>query len=356
MTSRLAVVAVVSTTAIVLGLGPACSSAVPAEVVDAGPVGSKGPQLGANGRILPPPPGSPELAFGPVTVAPGVEKTQCITMRLGNEKQLRVNRIQNRLGDASHHLIVYRVANDRPEQLTPIDCDPFSDTLDPTKGSPLMITQKQEEELALPKGVAFTLAPHQMIRLEMHYVNASSETKSVKATSTFIEIPEVEFKDEADFMFVGNPDIKLPPKSKVTLGPTYLPLPETHEGVHFFAITGHQHKMGKNVKVEVVPSKDGATKPVYDVKNWLWNEPETVFHDPPFDIPKGGGFRFTCDWDNVSDKQIKFGEKADDEMCFFWAYYYPSQGPQVCAHSDQPKGGPVDLCCPGDLRCGLLFN
>jgi len=357
MMTRTALLAALSPLALVLALGPACSSTPAAEVVDAGPVGSKGPQLGQDGRILPPPPGSQELAFGPVTVAPGVEKTQCITKRLGNDKQLRVNRIQNRLGDASHHLIVYRVSNDQPEQLTPVDCDPFSDTLDPTKGSPLMITQKFEEELALPKGVAFTLAPNQMIRLEMHFVNANAEPKTLRSTSTFIEIPEKEFKDEADFMFVGNPDIKIPPKSKFTLGPTYLPLPETHEGIHFFAITGHQHKMGKNVKVEVTTGKDAPmTKSVYDVKNWVWSEPETVFHDPPFDIPKGGGFRFTCDWENVSDKQLKFGEKADDEMCFFWAYYYPSMGPQVCAHSDQPKGGPVDLCCPGDLRCGFLFN
>ena len=348
--TRTTVFAAVSSIALVLGLGPACSSTTaPAVEVDAGPVGSKGPQFGADGHLLPPPPGSPEIAFGPVNVPGGVEKTQCITKRLGNSKQLRVNRIQNRHGDASHHLRVYRVADEK-EQLTPIDCDPFTDTIDPTKGSPLMVTQKAEEELALPKGVAFTLAPNQMVRLEMHYVNASAEAKSLKATSTFIEIPEPEFKYEADFMFVGNPDIKIPPKSKFTLGPTYLPLPETHEGIHFFAITGHQHKMGKNVRVDVVPAKDGPAKSVYDVKNWLWNEPETVFHDPPFDIPKGGGFRFTCDFENVTDKEVRFGEKANNEMCFFWAYYYPSMGSQVCFHTDQVKNG-VDLCCPGDLRC-----
>lgn len=358
MMSRSAFLAAAATLSLVLGLGPACSS-TPATTAqpDAGPVGSKGPQFGPDGKLLPPPAGSPVIQFGPVTVAPQAERTQCITKRLGNEKQLRVNRIQNRLGDASHHLIVYRVSNDQAEQLEPKDCDPFADTLKPERGSPLMITQKYEEELQLPPGVAFTLAPNQMIRLEMHFVNASAEAKELKATSTFIEIPEKDFKDEADFMFIGNPDIKIPPKSKFTLGPSFLPLPETHEGVHFFAVTGHQHKMGKNVKVEVATAKeDAAPKAVYDVKNWQWAEPETVFHDPPFDIPKGGGFRFTCDFENVTDKELKFGEKANDEMCFFWAYYYPSNGPQVCVHTDKAPSGSVDLCCPGDLRCGFLFN
>ena len=39
-------------------------------------------------------------------------------------------------------------------------------------------------------------------------------------------------------------------------------------------------------------------------------------------IPDGGGFRFTCSWNNTSDTTVRFGESAEDEMCFFWAYYY----------------------------------
>jgi len=31
-------------------------------------------------------------------------------------------------------------------------------------------------------------------------------------------------------------------------------------------------------------------------------------------------------------------------MCFFWAYYYPSQGSHVCFHTNQ--FGNVDVCCP----------
>jgi hypothetical protein len=27
---------------------------------------------------------------------------------------------------------------------------------------------------------------------------------------------------------------------------------------------------------------------------------------------------------------VKFGESFNDEMCFLWQYYYPSQGFQLC--------------------------
>src|SRR5262245_34618805 len=55
------------------------------------------------------PPGSYTVTFGPVTVPPGVEKTQCITVHLGNDAIFHAGTIHNTLGDASHHMIVYRV-------------------------------------------------------------------------------------------------------------------------------------------------------------------------------------------------------------------------------------------------------
>jgi hypothetical protein len=53
---------------------------------------------------------------------------------------------------------------------------------------------------------------------------------------------------------------------------------------------------------------------------------------------------------------VTFGESATNEMCFFWAYYYPSQGSRVCMHSDRVQGG-IDLCCPGSsIWCTILLE
>jgi Copper type II ascorbate-dependent monooxygenase, C-terminal domain len=298
-------------------------------------------------------PASFTVTFDPVTVAPGMENTQCIVKKVGNEELIRVHQIHNVLPTGSHHLIVYRT-NDTVEQLTPFDCQPFADTLDPSKGAPVMITQKHDDTLTLPDGVAFSMQPGQMVRLEMHYINASPKPLDISATTTFTTMSEADFKDEADFLFIGNPDIKIPAHSTATLGPTYIALPNELAGVNFFGITGHTHQWGKNVTVATTDSKAGMDKPVYDEPNWLWSEPPTVYHDPPFTIPQGGGFRFTCSWDNQSSAQVGFGESANQEMCFFWAYYYPSKGALVCAHTDQIPGG-LDVCCPGNALCSQLF-
>jgi len=294
------------------------------------------------------------VEFGPVTVAPGKENTQCVVLRLDNPALLHVGQIHNELSDGSHHLIVYRT-NDTVEQLTPFDCEPFTDTLKPEKGSPLMITQKHEEVLTLPKNVAFTLQPKQMVRLEMHYINANTADVQVHAKTTFTAIPDADFKDEADFLFLGNPDIKVAAHSKQTLGPTYLSLKDANlAGANVFGITGHTHHWGTNVSVSLADSKTGPDKMLYDVPNWQWSEPATVYQDPPVVIPEGGGFRFTCEWNNTGNTDVKFGESANAEMCFFWAYYYPSKGAFVCAHTDQFPGG-IDICCPGNSLCSKLF-
>ncbi len=290
------------------------------------------------------------INWGPVTAAAGEENTKCIVARLGNPEPVRVGQIINSLGPASHHMIVYRTA-DTMEQLEPFDCTPFVDTLDPSRGAPLTVSQRSEETITLPEGVAYTLDANQMVRLELHYINTTPDPVEVVASSTFVSIAPETFENEADFLFIGNPEIDIPARSTLTLGPTYFPLPADLADSNFFSVTGHTHQWGTNVFVETTDSASGTGTPVYDVARWYWDEPETVYHDPAFTVPRGGGFRFTCEYDNTSASSVGFGESANDEMCFFWAYYYPSHGPKVCVHSDTYS---VDVCCPGDALCSLV--
>jgi hypothetical protein len=322
-------------------LSCACSSASNPGAPDAG--------SSADGA---PPPGSFSLTFGPITVQPGIEKTQCITRRLGNPNALHVGTIHNTLGPASHHMIVYRV-NDAVEQADPYDCKPFTDTLNPAKGAPLMITQKKDDLLMLPQGVAYSIAANQMVRLELHYINPGSAPVDLTATTTLVPIADADFQNEAEFLFVGNVDISLPPNATTTLGPTFFTVPPEYADTKFFALTGHEHHLGTNVQISVSSGASDPGTPVYDVPGWNWAEPKTVFPASPFSVPAGNGFRFTCTWNNTTGQTVSFGESATNEMCYFWAYYYPSKGAKVCFHSDRINGG-LDACCPGSNLCGML--
>jgi hypothetical protein len=293
------------------------------------------------------------VTFDPVMVAPGEEHTQCVVKSLKNPDAIHVGEIHNVLGQGSHHLIVYRT-NDTVEQTTPFDCQPFTDLLKPDQGTPLMITQKKDDTLTLPHGVAFAIGAQQMVRLEMHYINTTSSPEMVTATSTFVAMKESDFQNEADFLFFGDPDINIPAQGSQTLGPVYIPLPADLEGSNFFGFTGHEHHYGTGVTVTTAPSKTGPDDVIYDPPNFNWAEPPTLYKDPPVVVPKGGGFHLTCKWNNTGNTNVKFGESANDEMCFFWTYYYPSKGAFVCAHTDKIPGG-FDLCCPGNALCSQIF-
>jgi len=286
--------------------------------------GGAGASNGTGGSV--PPGESFSVKWGPIEVPSG-ESTQCVVKRIGNTERLFVNEIHNVLGATSHHFIVYRV-NDTEERPEPFACDPFADTL---SDAPLIITQRADDRLRLPEGVAYALEPNQMIRLELHYINVSPAPQIAEATSTFVSIDESDVENEANIMFMGDATFGSF-EGLATFGPSFLKVPSRLNGVSYFAITGHEHQWGTNVSVETTTDEGVAGDPVYDVENFRWDEPETVTFDPPFKVPDGGGFNLTCDWNKTTEGSVGFGLLVDDEMCFFWAYYYPSQGPVVCAN------------------------
>src|SRR5262249_46317766 len=49
-----------------------------------------------------------EVTWGPVTVKPGQESTQCIWVHLSNTSEIKVHQLHNVLSSVSHHLIVYK--------------------------------------------------------------------------------------------------------------------------------------------------------------------------------------------------------------------------------------------------------
>jgi hypothetical protein len=209
----------------------------------------------------------------------------------------------------------------------------------------------------LPNGVAYTFAPHQMVKLEMHYLNSSDATQMVQATVDFFAADPATIEHEASILFTGSPDVSIMAGETKTLHqfftvPAYLDL----SAAKIFAITGHTHRLGTDVQVRVAPTKTGPMTEVYAPKPFKWDEPETkAYNGDPFSIPKEGGLDFECSWTNTSNQSVTFGESANDEMCFFWAYYYPSQGSKVCFHTEQYGGAAgLNICCPGDSLCSLI--
>src|SRR5262249_11509736 len=148
---------------------------------------------------------------------------------------------------------------------------PFTDTLNPAKGAPLIVTQKKDDLLQLPTNVGYTLDANQMLRLEVHYINPGSTTLQLTASSTFAPLADADYKYEAGFLFIGDPDIQIAAHSTATVGPVFFTLPTDYANANFFAMTGHEHQFGTNVQIYKAANASDPGTAVYDVPGWLWS-------------------------------------------------------------------------------------
>jgi len=292
------------------------------------------------------------LDLPPFTLAPGQEVTKCVNLPLTNDNPVYIHEITTTLEQGSHHLIVYRSAEEETQDV-PENCFPFAETLS-MASAPLIISQLGGETLTFPEGVGIEFEPQQMIRLEAHFINYTGEDLEANASVTFKTMKPSDVEAVADMLFYGDLDINIPAFGEKVVGPTWLPV---DEGTKVFGVTGHTHQYGTDVTLWKGTAEETG-EPIYDFEVYDWDEPPVAFYDPPLEFSAGEGFRIQCSYVNTSGKSVGFGESANEEMCFAWAYYYPAQGFQICASHPllTQYVGVETLCCPDDALCDLLLG
>jgi hypothetical protein len=284
-------------------------------------------------------PGGPltalESVIGPLELAPGEEKTQCIEMSLKNADGAFVRRLRAELSNGSHHVIVYR-SSATQEDLVAKDCNGLGGIL--TGDHPIMIAQQAKAELQFPTDengtpVGLEISPNQMVKLEMHYINTTGAKLAVTGKIYLDTVPLSTTVVKSDLAFWGTGNISVPANGT---GDTGVKFQKALAGTKTFALTTHQHHFGTRMRVWYGGSAaDASGDPVADGQSW--SDPTLETYAPPLDFPENGGSKFSskgfayqCEWKNTSPNDVKFGEGFNDEMCFLWHYYYPSQGFQVC--------------------------
>jgi hypothetical protein len=253
-----------------------------------------------------------------VTVASGEETTQCVELLLGNTNAELVRHIHVSLAPGSHHLIFYRSTATAPAP-TPTPCQPLGGIQ--TGSAPLFIAQATESDLVVPDNAGISIAANQMIRIEEHFLNITTAPIAGTATITVDSVPESSGLTPADLFFWGTRSISIPPHTAGTAD--FYNAVQT--GVHVFGLTAHEHHFGTLTTITQAASATATGTELY--RNTNWAEPPLRQYVPPIAFDGSDGLHLHCEYMNTSDATVRFGESAEtDEMCFFWAYYYPSHG------------------------------
>jgi hypothetical protein len=255
-------------------------------------------------------------------VGPGEEGTKCLKVRLGNSDTVKIGRIHNTLSPASHHLIISAVTDPTETESDLFDCRPFHAAL---IGAPLAVSQKHDDNVLMPDGVAFSLDGNQLMHLETHYINTGTDTVDVVAESDLYPLVDAGDTQEASFLIVGTLNIQVPAMSQMENPWAFVTLPPVFAGANIYGATGHTHRFGTAARLAIAGPDGANPTTIYDPSPYTWSEADLKFFDKPLNVPAGGGFSFQCAWNNTSTDLVTYGESALQEMCFFWTYYYPKQ-------------------------------
>ncbi|MEP7120368.1 MAG: hypothetical protein ABJE95_05650 [Byssovorax sp.] len=273
--------------------------------------------------------------IGLITAQSGKENTQCVTVNLNNPEGVYARRFRSDLSAGSHHMVAY-TSSKTVEEPVPKDCQPFSGILNGEH--PIFIAQQPQSQLVFPTDedgtpVGFEIQPHQMIKLEIHYIDTTPGPLEISGKISFDTVPLTTKVTKSDLAFWGTSQINIPANGTGDTGVLYQ---HALAGTKTFALTTHQHQLGTEMLVWFANSaSDPNKKMVADGKSW--SDPPLELFSPAMAYPTNGnssistaGLAFQCKWKNTTPNPVKFGEGFNDEMCFLWQYYYPSQGFQIC--------------------------
>jgi len=261
-----------------------------------------------------------------VALAPGAETTQCIIVQMTNATPLMLRQTQAVLSNGSHHLIAYRVPADTPLQPEATPCRPFADV---TNGvSPVIIAESMTAEVVYPDGVGLRFEANQKIKLEEHFLNASDAAVQGTGKVDFTLVEPTPDLVLADLLFWGPERFAIDPHAAGSAELAHVVKP----GVNVFSLTTHEHQFGTLATIELTTDATGPGTELY--RNTDWEHPPLKPFTPPLAFDGTQWLRLRCSWFNTSDTIVPFGvSAATNEMCFFWAYYYPSQGLQSCTEA-----------------------
>jgi hypothetical protein len=190
----------------------------------------------------------------------------------------------------------------------------------------------------MPTGVAEKFAPHELLMLQTHYVNANTQQSQLDRGKVLVNFNTEDSSlvtAELGTIFATNQSIKICPgdtdkffESTCGVSPT--------QGVTIVGANSHFHSRGVDFWIAVQDADGGVETPFYD--NKVWNEP---LLDWGLSVPLAGGdtLRYHCAYTVPStdcgnpDAGCCFtfgGHVETQEHCNIFVYYYPKVNDVGC--------------------------
>jgi hypothetical protein len=269
--------------------------------------------------LAPPPAGQGfQIALDTFSVPVGTEVQNNTFLKLPNNEDVYITKIEFRYNKGSHHLNIFK--SDVVDTADGV----FNDfnAVDFTKWDMVAASQTESFTWQLPQGVAFHLKAHQQMNFQTHFVNAGTQatpTGRGKVIVNFWTAPKSSITNYGGALFANNKKLNIPPHT----GQTYCKVVKPFANdVNLLLMTGHYHSRGKNF---VVGHWDGTKLTDTLYTNSTWSEPPVLEFSPAYTLRAGDSLAFITTFENRTDQTVTFGGHVENqEHANLFMFYYPA--------------------------------
>jgi len=182
-------------------------------------------------------------------------------------------------------------------------------------------SQRDNQQITLPEGVAAPMTAPLMLVFSHHYVNATDEAITISAVLNIETMDPEAVTDVAGLLFSDIADLEVPAGTDRVAASTCV----VDRDVEVALVSSHTHKWGDCATMNHF---DGASESVETdpfFVNKLWEQPPILHFEPgTFSIAAGDGVHWACHYANDTDGTLVNDGTAEGEMCVIAAVVYPS--------------------------------
>jgi len=302
------------------GSGAAPMNAMPSAM-------TMGPSVGGSTQVTPDPPGTVTLTMGSFMLAAGQEIYKCQNFdNPFGAKDTAVNRIVTDMAPGSHHLHVYHMTTSSTRTLEDCTIADFH---------PLMhAASRPHVETTYPAGMAVKLLGTSGIRIQVHYLNTTTQALMVNAVLKLSPTDASTITKWISELYFSRATLSVPPGNGQTVT-TSCTVPNTYGPIGLVYGGSHMHMRGVDFT-----AKTGTGLSLGETTQW--DDPPPFVYDPPVMLNPGDTISWTCTYDNQTGKTLTFGESAQaNEMCIYLARFYSApDGAQLECQAQGPTGMP----------------
>jgi hypothetical protein len=275
--------------------------------------GAPAPAADGGGVAVPPDdPNTVTIKMDDFTVAPNTEVFMCqdFDNPFGGE-DVAVGRSESIMTQGSHHLHVFYGA-DSPPSRTATPC------ADPNEFRPLIHLATIPHLISeYPAGTAAKLKGNSGLRMQVHYLNTTSETLHASVVVKLTKVDASTVTRWVAQMHFNRVVLSIPPGTGTQIS-TSCTIPSTFGPIGLLSAVSHMHKHGTRFQAQ---ASTGAML----LDTTQWDEAPPVDYDQPVMLNPGDSINWTCTYDNTTTQTITYGDSAEtNEMCIYIARFFSS--------------------------------